>query len=791
MMPMTPNAMTGNSGPFRKPKGPIARLLDGFSNVWFGVFWAVLLFIYCSIGSALPHVRQLPALEMTEFEWFHWWPFNVLMVLFCTCLIITTLRRIPLRTVNYGVWTIHTGLIVLCAGSYYYFMTKVEGDAPVFRRRVKIEMPGLNEPAYLLALPGNEKSIAAGAAPWRFQVQSTDTEWPILSEEHKGQKAYAVNVAVQPPEGEGFVRQLLVGYPQYTEDVLPGKGRAIKSLGRKLVNEQLQLTLDYEPQEYFHQMDTWALFVRRVGEKEWTERPIDGLPRYHDRIGSRELVFTEPQDPTPLRAIDLPVPAGPSSADPLGDASVRVTGYLRYAQMQRRWREGGDRVNPVLQISVQTADPQRQSYELMAFDPAHNEAVDGNLRFLWLADSSKIDALPKDSRALVRIQVPESKVDIEVPIPPRSSGAPLTAIEGTPFSYRIVDTHDGLALAGRETPLSIAVVEVQTPEGTFRRWVADDPAHTRDLHGEGADPHAVDARPADPRFQMTYQPGSAPLLFAAHPGGLHFVFNGPGGRAISRSVSQGESIEVVPGVSLRVDSYFSNAVADVRPYIVPPASRQRNAEETFAMIRLEIGSGANLQTRWLNFNQYTFEDEQYAYSGRFAFSPERFRLSSGKMAEVVFSRQRMKLPNPIALQDFALDTHLGGYSGSASTIRNYLSRLRFLREGQWTDPVEIAVNSPTEFGGFWYFQSSWDRPSQNEPRGGMNYTGLGVGNRHGVHVQLAGCCLMVAGMLYAFYVKPVLKRRRQEQSRAKISADDDREENETPDLSTTVVSTIR
>ena len=44
------------------------------------------------------------------------------------------------------------------------------------------------------------------------------------------------------------------------------------------------------------------------------------------------------------------------------------------------------------------------------------------------------------------------------------------------------------------------------------------------------------------------------------------------------------------------------------------------------------------------------------------------------------------------------------------------------------------------------------------------YTVLGVGNRRGVWVQLAGSTLMVIGLMYAFYVKPVLVRRRQESS---------------------------
>jgi hypothetical protein len=87
--------------------------LDLFSSVWLGIGLLTLLFIYCSVGSAVPSVRQMPWLELSEFEWFHWWPFNLLVALFCLNLSIVTIRRIPLRWVNAGVWTIHTGSLAL------------------------------------------------------------------------------------------------------------------------------------------------------------------------------------------------------------------------------------------------------------------------------------------------------------------------------------------------------------------------------------------------------------------------------------------------------------------------------------------------------------------------------------------------------------------------------------------------------------------------------------------------------------------------------------------------------
>jgi hypothetical protein len=746
----------------------IGLVLNLFSSIWLGIGLAVLLFVYCSIGSGMPAVRQHPWLEMTEFEWFHWWPFNALVILFAAVMVIATIRRIPLRTMNLGVWMIHAGIVTLALGSYYYFGTKIEGDAPVFRRLVRIEAPGAEKPAELVVLPGNRTDVNAGGKRWLFTIQSTNSDWPILSDEHQGEKAYAVNIRVDPPEGEPFIRQLLAGYPQYTEDVIPGQGRAVKKLGKKLVNEDLKLSLDYHPTEYFHVMQTWALFVRRVGETQWHERPIEGLPRYHDRISSRDQVFADPHHFPELRSIDLPIPPGPEG-DPLSSARVHATGYLRYAHLDRQWREGGDRLNPVLELSLLGTD---DKFELLALDPARSRAANGNIQFNWVDDPAAISSLPIAARAMLTFSVPETGAKLEVPITPELMGADFQPIENTPFAYRITSLQDNLAIPGSDRPLSLAMIEIKTPEKVIRRWVADVPEKTRDMPDSG-DPHSTAATPPDPRIETTYRPGmTAPLVFTGHPGGLHFAFNSPHGPPITRAVSPMETIQVLPGLALRVDSLVLRGVSEVKPFVVPPAARQRDAGETFAMLKLEVDTGRGVQSEWLRFNAYVFPNEQYAYGGRFAYTPARFRLADGSLVEAVFSRKRLPLPSPIAMEDFELDTHLGGYSGSASTIRNYISRLRFLHGGAWTEPEPIAVNHPTEHGGFWYFQSTWDRPRNDDPAGGMNYTGLGIGNRHGVYAQLAGCCLAVVGMIFAFYVKPVLKRRRAARQAEKYFGED-------------------
>ncbi|MCH9058941.1 MAG: hypothetical protein IIB55_09970, partial [Planctomycetes bacterium] len=562
-----------------KNGGFFGKVLAPLSSVWFGVTLLSLLFVYCSIGSAVPRFRQHHLLEMTEFEWFHWWPFNLLISLLCLGLIVITIRRIPLRLVNAGVWTIHTGIIVLCIGSYVYFAAKVEGDAPVFRRRVEIMAPGMTEPLHMVALPGVQAFADIGPDRWRFRVQSTNTDWPILTEGFEGQKAYAVNIMVERPGAQPFIRQLLAGYPQFTEDIIPGQGRAIKSLGRKLVAPDLEITLGYEPTEYFHVMDTWALYARRVGEKEWVERPIHGMPRYNERIGDRSLVANSSN--LPLRPLDLLVPTS-GEGDPFGDATVRVTGYLPYAMMQKMWRDGGSRFNPMLGISIHAPGGAQQSSELFALDAASSEIPSGYVGFTWVPDAAALDRLPKSIGATLHVSVPATEKALEIALDEKTvvgAEGEFTRIEGTEFSYRVTAVQDNLEISGRS--VSVAIVDVTSPEGPFTRWVFDDERLNRDhrpgeTHGAGGGDNTSDP---DPRLKMRYDPAIPPVLFVVvgdTPPALHVSAAAAGARARTiESYSLGDRIPLVQGFEVSADRLLLRARSETKPHVVAPERRHR------------------------------------------------------------------------------------------------------------------------------------------------------------------------------------------------------------------------
>ena len=87
-------AMTSSDNASSPSRGPLRRLLDLFSSITLGIWLIALLFVYCTVGSAgvlYPRgwnvfdasvwahgqLRQWRPFEMTEFEWFHWWPFDL------------------------------------------------------------------------------------------------------------------------------------------------------------------------------------------------------------------------------------------------------------------------------------------------------------------------------------------------------------------------------------------------------------------------------------------------------------------------------------------------------------------------------------------------------------------------------------------------------------------------------------------------------------------------------------------------------------------------------------------
>ncbi len=791
---------------------PLRRLVDLFSSVRFGIVLLAVLFVYMSVGSAgilypvHPNVfhpdawvhaqfRQWRPFEMTEFEWFHWWPFNLLMGLLAANIVITTLRRIPLRTVNLGVWMIHAGVITLVVGSVIYFGTKVEGEVAVVRRAVVVELwdaagsaPAAR--AELIASPGNRATVGEGDRKYELEVQSTDPEWELKSGADQGKRTYSVNVLVTHGT-KRFIRQVLAGYPQYTEDVLftgdskqPMK-RAVKETGKPIVDEGIRIALDYRPADSFYLKNdlnkSWALYVRRPGEQRWHQRPVHGLPLYNDYVSDLGEVYLSAGETLAADPIRVAIP--PDGADdPAPGVTLEATGYVRYAQMRARWVEGGAGAdpNPVLFAQVADKDGRSSDYRLVARDPQKRSADGGVIALRELRDEEDLPRYLEPPTLAFRVKA--KGIDIALPV--KEAAIANAQAEFRPigpadsgYAYRVVGVQDDLPIGGRE--LSVAILELRTPAGTFRRWTFSDATMSRDLR-EGEDPMAAMKRGGeswvDPTIEVEYRPGNglALVLFLAgpEPGRLRMVDALQEGKARVMDVKPRVPVELAAGLRLAVAEWFPNAVQEAKPMVVPQAQRQRDARELFSMMRLTVpaggAAGAKESSAWLTYHPWAFDSERDVLR-RYWLTPTTVRLPDGSELEVLFSRQRLPLPAPVALESFVLATNIGGFSGDTSSIRNYTSVVRFGgapgADGRptWSAPEPLSVNEPVERDGYWFFQSQWDPPDEARQGGmasaGLNYTVLGVGNRNGVWIQLAGCVIACAGMAWAFYVKPVIKRR--------------------------------
>jgi len=79
-------------------------------------------------------VYRLPILEMTELEFYTWWPMKLLLGLFLANMVWATIRRIAFRFENIGVLSVHTGIVLIALGSLFYGHFKLEGDILLWRR---------------------------------------------------------------------------------------------------------------------------------------------------------------------------------------------------------------------------------------------------------------------------------------------------------------------------------------------------------------------------------------------------------------------------------------------------------------------------------------------------------------------------------------------------------------------------------------------------------------------------------------------------------------------------------
>ena len=385
---------------------------------------------------------------------------------------------------------------------------------------------------------------------------------------------------------------------------------------------------------------------------------------------------------------------------------------------------------------------------LLADDPRRRRAaLDGGLgvSFRWVRSVDELDALRSGGAPRLVVRVPAKEVVQEFSLADARRG--VVPIVGTKYSVTLRDYYPEWTLARSQEKAQLAVVQIISPERRFHRAVISPQVElSQDMDDSGQ----MGGGLVDRRIRIELHGGLEPgVTLVGGPMGSFAMLAGSDGTVEAKAAPVGEEIAFFDGrMRLSILELSENSFEINKPAIIPRAERDLRAGPAYSMIGVELLAGAESSKIWVDYSPYT-------YPSRMGFNLRSLRLADGRQVEFLYSRESVLLPAPVALEEFRLETYPGG-----RRERDFISIVRFFEEGAWSAPHEVRSNHPTEYDGWWYFQSTWDPPSLEIGYAGMNATGLGVGNRRGVGIMFFGCLLTILGSLWAFYFKPWLIRRR-------------------------------
>lgn len=750
---------TDDRPPVSRTDNPILRL---FSSIQFGVILLTLILIYASIGSALPQVRG--AIEMTEMELFSHWTFGLLIALFAITLSVTTWRRIRWNVTNLGVLIVHAGLLILTLGSFWYFGGKIEGDT--FIEAPRLELVARNAGSARMPTILAEKG------------QSFSTNAPMLGG--------AMKIDVLETSGDGIrpVTQakvrVLVG-SRNGEFVLNEQSPSIA------INDQLSLQLRVsQPVDSFFDTDVPGLYVRSSDESVASRifTPIHGLPLHRERFLSTgaEIRYTNGQTVKSHRTepkfnfyglnlptgwfehwrmpIDLTVPASlPFDA--------RVTAYLPYVTDSRTVAvpTNSDDPNPAIEFDIKVEERVARQV-LFARDPRESIMMTAApIEFQWVKDAAERDALLQSRSG-------PHELEIEVRDPPVRRKVAIKEgdkieVEGTPYVLTIQTLSPTWPLMspGFENAVTpAAAVAVTNGTQSYTRTVLQRfPALSQDIDEKGV--RHRDG-PYDPNLILHYRssPEGWIMLVGGDDGALELGFFNTDGTVTRSPLRVGDSnlirIFGFP-VDFHVNGMYARAKKDFVPLVEPVELRRPGMGRNASMVRVELkGRGQQTgwsQTVWVPYSQFPQVDAR----------PITVDGPDGKEYEFLYSRMRRPLHGALALRKLEVELLPGRGDPNA-----WKSVLVAKTDGQ-AQPKDTLVftNHTYSMGGWTFFQSG--APSQ-EPY--WQWTILGVGNRYGIWPMTLGCTMVALGSLYAFYVKPIIRRRKMQAALDRVASrrNDDR-----------------
>jgi uncharacterized membrane protein len=700
--------------------------------------------------------RRMPGMEMTETQFYAWWPMRLALILFVINMIVATVRRIEFNFKNIGVLSVHTGIVLIAVGSVFYQRFKQEGDTllpagatgsavgpgqrsyydredvvlyvaqrsefgqPRFEQRPLIGVPRYNNYGLGAGLPGGEKFSQRGMhAGGAASKDLNPAERAAVEDDGRG-----LSLTVPPGPGQ-FVdpdlRFRVVGYAPYA------------TMQSDWVRADAA-----EAGETLNPLRTVELWADIPGQTVPKDRPVFEFPFFlgtpAQRVRSNDIVameFTRGMDAQRWDDLSTNVPVAAAHALVV---EVPATGF-------------------------RVVLPARVGDRLTLGDTGWTLAVKD------LAEEPPFPIITKGYE-----DATSSLAILELTPPPSADGAASEPIERWVF-HRFPELNQDLSTSA-------------------------DPATGRPMRGA-----------PDPAIRVAYLDMSRLQVYLdeASDGVVRAIIRQPGGqvRVVDRE-QDGWIRGLVPNqdgakVDLRLAERWPHARAIDRPRPVPLAERDISLMGSHAEAMLAVHVSVTddspfapwSKVVWLPFTKYMGIERDKVRT---------VEVPGGRSVQVAFGRWQRPFPGfSVSLVNFEMIAY--DHRGAP---RDYQSVVRVAPTVDPNDPAGdfapyehlIKLNAPLRAPFHWdpegsYFfnlvrrlsagmnpnqfklsQAGWDRAGWMQSQALVDqgqlaaprvaFTILGVGNNPGIHVIAFGSVLMGVGIPWAFYIKPWLVRREKE-----------------------------
>ncbi len=560
--------------------------------------------------------------------------------------------------------------------------------------------------------------------------------------------------------------------------------------------EGLAIVFQGRATAHYYDMHQRALFLRLntpAGAYQLEPKPLANLPRFKVHDSNSRRMAAEG-----LRGL-VPMIRWPNSqtgefetltvAEKFklpSDLHIDLLAYYPHATIESR--------------PVQTGAPDKTAIELIIHDPhadmpghGADDGHDHGVITRWISadeptrrmtpmalgmaehravDDAHIDEIIAAARSMHRLEVTVAgqsltlTADVGQTYPVGDTGYTIKVESFTP-NWPTID--------GKQVPA--LTLHVTSPTQEFKRMVLADRPEPTDfkLGVEGAGPMGQrQQKPLDEDLKTTYSFNDDHHL-TSREGGLWLVLTSPkrmvlilvpGEGPVRVHETTGKQQEFMlgghVGVPLPVVARRHDGTELVDRIVeIPPEQRRRDEAGMRQVVLARVTMGDWSREVAVPFSRWAMEAPWQGGAVPLEGTPLVLQMQLGNTP--------LQMPARVTLDRFELVNYMGGTPQTTNLFRDFKSHLTIVdrQTGQKREAV-AHMNNPVYFGGlgdsYWtLFQAEWDPE-------GQRYTVLGVGNRPGVWVMTLGCVMICVGLLWAFYLKPILIRRMKQKALAQAQA---------------------